>query len=317
MVRENGNISVVRILPAAVLAIVLIFALAACGSNKSDDGFKGRVKIDGSSTVFPITEAVSEEFQIENPGVRITVGLSGTGGGFKKFATGETDISNASRAIKPEEAEEAEANSIEYLELTVAYDGLSVVVNPQNKFAKDITVKELKKTWTRGSKVKTWSDIRRGWPDRRVKLFGPGTDSGTFDFFTKEINGEEDVSRPDYTASEDDNTLVQGIAGEKDALGYFGFAYYAENKDKVRIVTVNGVKPTPKTIRSGQYDPLSRPLLIYVNKKSLKRRDTREYVKFYLENAGFLAEQVGYVPLPDELYKEQLAKLKLAELKKG
>lgn len=281
-----------------------------CAQNAGDGkGLSGRVKIDGSSTVYPITEAVSEEFQNENRGVHVTVGLSGTGGGFKKFATGETDVSNASRAMKDEEKAEARENGIEFLRLKVAFDGLSVLVNPDNRFVNDLTSAELKKIWNRGSRVKTWRDIRQSWPDRRIKLFGPGTDSGTFDYFTKAINGQEDVSRADYTASEDDNTLVVGVAGDKDALGYFGYAYYVENRDKLRLVAVNGVKPNIKTIRSGKYAPLSRPLFIYVNKKSLKRKDVRAYVEFYLKNAGELVGETGYVPLEPEEYEEQIDRL--------
>ncbi len=298
---------------AAFVAVALLFALTVSGCTGSGAGsgseLSGRVKIDGSSTVYPITEAVSEEFQNENRRVMVTVGLSGTGGGFKKFTTGETDISNASRRIKPEEIEQAKENGIEYVELRIASDGLSVAINPANKFAREMTVAELKKIWNRGSKVKTWKDVRPAWPNRKIKLFGPGTDSGTFDFFTEAINGEEDVSRADYTASEDDNTLVQGVSGEKDALAYFGFAYFIENKDRVNVVAVDGVKPSLKSIRSGKYKPLSRPLFIYVNKESLKKPQVKAYIKFYLRTAGELTEEVGYVPLSDEEYQAELGKL--------
>lgn len=295
----------VRVAAASLAALTLV----GCGSggNKTS-GLSGTIKVDGSSTVFPITEAVGEEFQGKNPNVRVTVGLSGTGGGFKKFTTGETDISNASRPIKPEEAEIAKKNGVEYVELKVAYDGLSIVVNPENKFAKDITVAELKKTWNRGSKVKTWKDIRSSWPDSSIKLFGPGTDSGTFDYFTEAINGEEDVSRSDYMASENDNTLVQGISKEKDALGYFGYAYYVENKDTLKLLAVDGVAPSPKTIRGGKYKPLSRPLFIYVTKKSLKKPEVKKFVEFYLDNGKALSEEVGYVGLSKSEYKKELEK---------
>lgn len=292
---------------AASLAALTLVGCGSAGNNTS--GLSGTVKVDGSSTVFPITEAVGEEFQLKNPNVRVTVGLSGTGGGFKKFTTGETDISNASRPIKPEEAEIAKKNGVEYVELRVAYDGLSIVVNPENKFAKNITIAELKKTWNRGSKVKTWKDIRSSWPDRPIKLFGPGTDSGTFDYFTEAINGEEDVSRSDYTASEDDNTLVQGISNEKDALGYFGYAYYVENKSTVKVLAVDGVTPSPKTIRGGKYKPLSRPLFIYVTKKSLKKPEVKKFVEFYLANGKALSEEVGYVGLSKNEYKKERDKL--------
>lgn len=295
---------------ALALSAVLALMTFGCAQNAGDGkGLSGQVKIDGSSTVYPITEAVSEEFQNENRGVHVTVGLSGTGGGFKKFATGETDVSNASRAMKDEEEAEAKENGIKYLELQVAFDGLSILVNPDNSFVDDLTSAELKKIWNRGSRVKTWRDIRRSWPDRRIKLFGPGTDSGTFDYFTKAINGEEDVSRADYTASEDDNTLVIGVAGDKDALGYFGYAYYVENRDKLKLVAVNGVKPNIKTIRSGKYAPLSRPLFIYVNKKSLKRKDVRAFVEFYLKNAGELVGETGYVPMGPDEYEDQIDRL--------
>jgi len=293
-----------------ILAISISILLPACAGgdqNTSDSKvLSGTVKVDGSSTVFPITEAVSEEFQIENPKARVTVGVSGTGGGFKKFVTGETDISNASRQIKPEEAEEAKKNGIEYIELKVAFDGLSVVVNKENDFVDDLSVEELRKMWDAGSTVKTWKDIRSEWPDEKIKFFGPGTDSGTFDYFTEMINGEEDRSRDDATLSEDDNTLVQGIAGEKSAVGYFGYAYFVENKDKIKLVKVDGVKPTMKTIKNGEYKPLSRPMYIYVNKKSLKKPVVKAFVEFYLETAEVLSEEVGYIPLDKREYEEQL-----------
>lgn len=311
-----------------VLAMIVVAALglAACtpkekasdGSAKSDKNaapeetaskLKGRIKVDGSSTVFPITEAVGEEFQKENPDVQVTVGVSGTGGGFEKFVIGETDISDASRPIKDEEKAKAEENGIEYIELTVAFDGLSVMVNPENDFVSDLTVDELKKIWNTGSEVKTWKDVRDEWPADEIKLFGPGTDSGTFDYFTDEINGEEGASRSDYTASEDDNTLVQGIAGEKNALGYFGYAYFIENQDKLKLLTVDGVRPSPETIRSGDYKPLSRPLFIYVSKKAMDKPEVKAFVEYYLENGAALSEQVGYVPMDDDKYSDQLSQL--------
>ena len=302
------------ILAALIFATIL---LSGCGTAPDENGLKGKVKIDGSSTVFPITEAVSEEFQLENPGVRVTVGLSGTGGGFKKFTTGETDISNASRPMKDEEAEQAEKNGVEFIKLTVAFDGLSVAVNKDNDFVEDLTSAELKKIWDRGSKVKTWKDIRRRWPDRKINLFGPGTDSGTFDYFTEVINGKEDVSRNDYTASEDDNTLVLGLINEQDALGYFGYAYYVENRENLKLVSVDGVKPGNETIRSGEYKPLSRLLFIYVNKEALEREELKAFVDFYLENAAFLAEQVGYVALDEEDYRLEMDKVKEAGDERG
>lgn len=305
---SKKRVSFLRLSMIATM-IGALLVLPACAGGEGDSGqgtLKGAVKADGSSTVFPITEAVGEEFQTANPVVKVTIGVSGTGGGFKQFVTGETDISNASRLIKPEEIEEAKKNGIEYLELKVAFDGLSVAVNKDNDFVTDLTVEELKKIWDTGSTVKTWKDVRSEWPDREIKLFGPGTDSGTFDYFTEVINGEEDRSRSDYTASEDDNTLVQGVAGDKDSLGYFGFAYYVENKDKLNLVAVDEVKPSVKTIRDGSYKPLSRPLYIYVNKKSMKKPEVKAFVEFYLKNAADLSEQVGYVPLQDDEYREQL-----------
>lgn len=294
-----------------ISAVIVLLAVGCTSASKkpSGAGLSGTIKADGSSTVFPITEAVAEEFQNENPDVRVTVGLSGTGGGFEKFVTGELDITNASRPIKDEEKKKAQANGIEYLEFKVAFDGLSVVVNPENDFVSNLTVEELKKIWEPDSKVKTWKDVRPDWTAEKIRLFGPGTDSGTFDYFTKEITGEEDASRADYTASEDDNVLVQGISGDKNALGYFGYAYYAENKDKLKLVSVNGIKPTTETIKDGGYTPLSRPLFIYVNKKSLKKPEAKEFVKFYMENGGLLAEDVGYISLPDKDYEENLKKL--------
>lgn len=295
---------------ASIAILIIVVSLAGCSASKTKGSkLQGKVKGDGSSTVFPLSEGVAEEFQKANQEVKVTIGLSGTGGGFKKFASGETDFSNASRPIKDDEAALAKKNGIEFVELKVAFDGLSVIVNPANDFVEDLTVEELNKIWEPGSKVATWKDVRPEWPAEKFQLFGPGTDSGTFDYFTKEINGEEQASRSDYTASEDDNMLVQGISGNKNALGYFGYSYYIENKGKLKLVSVNGVSPDENTIESGEYKPLSRPLYIYVNKDSLKRPEVKEFVKFYLENAGTLAEEVGYVPMPDKVYQEGLGQL--------
>lgn len=272
------------------------------------------VKADGSSTVYLITEAVAEEFQTEHRPARVTVGISGTGGGFKKFGTGETDVSNASRPIKKTEIELCAKNGIEYIELPVAYDGIAVVVNPKNTWCDSMTVAELKKLWQPEAKgrIMKWSDVRAGWPDKPVRLYGPGTDSGTFDYFTETVCGKERASRPDFTASEDDNTLVQGVASDEGALGYFGLAYYEANVDKLKLVAVdderdeNGkgpIAPAFETIVNGTYQPLSRPLFIYVNKKSADRHEVREFVKFYLSMAKTLAPEVGYVPLPDDIYE--------------
>lgn len=283
-------------------------------------GGPGRtIRVDGSSTVFPITEAVGEEFQKANPGIKVLVGISGTGGGFKRFCAGETDISDASRPIKPTEAELAAKNGIGYIELPVAFDGLSVVVNPANDFVDSLTVEELKRIWQPESSVKRWSDVRPGWPDRELRLYGPGTDSGTFDYFTEAIVGKERACRPDFTASEDDNVLVQGIAGDRDALGYFGYAYYAENKQRLKLVPIDSgrgsVSPSAETITSGTYRPLSRPVFIYVSTAAAKRPEVEEFVRYYLAHASMLVQQVGYLPLPERIY--ELARERFEQRKTG
>ena len=274
----------------------------------------GSVEIDGSSTVFPITEAVAEEFRKVHTRVQVSVGVSGSGAGFKRFTVGETDISDASRPIKETEVAAASQNGIEYFEFRVAMDGLSVVVNPKNDFVDCLTVDELKRIWEPESTVKTWRDIRSQWPDRRIRLYGPGTDSGTFDYFTEEIVGEVRASRADYTASEDDNVLVRGIAGDRNALGYFGYAYYVENPDLMKLVAVDGgagcVNPTADTIEGGTYTPLSRPLFIYVSKESLQRPEVKALVEFYMEHGADLATEVGYIPLPPQEYANNLAKVR-------
>ncbi|KGG80550.1 hypothetical protein Y919_05445 [Caloranaerobacter azorensis H53214] len=302
------------------LAIV-IFMFVGCSSQtqKQTDNnqgkvnagkLSGKIEVDGSSTVFPITEAMAEEFQKMHKDVKITVGVSGTGGGFKRFTKGEIDISDASRPIKDKEAKIAQENGIKYKQIKIAYDGISVLVNPQNDWVDNLTVEELKKIWEPNSKVKTWKDIRPEWPDKEIKLYGPGTDSGTFDYFTEEIIGESGKIRTDFTASEDDNVLVQGIAGDKYALGYFGYAYYVENKDVLKIVPINGAKPTTETIEKGEYTPLSRPLFIYVSQDSFNNKEqVREFVKFYLKNARDIVPETGYVPLKQEVYDKQLEEL--------
>jgi len=293
-----------------VLALILLFAASGFAGTKA---LKGTVKVDGSSTVFPITEAVAEEFGMlkEHRRVRVTVGVSGTGGGFEKFLAGETDINDASRSIKPKEIDKAKRNGIKYIELPVAYDGLSVVVNKMNTWVDYLTVAELHKIWKPGSSIKTWKDIRSSWPDIIIRLYGPGTDSGTFDYFTEVINGKSQVSRSDFTKSEDDNVLVKGVAGDKGALGYFGFAYYNENKDKLNIVPIKQgnqkpIVPTMTTINNGSYAPLSRPIFIYVNLLSAKKPEVREFIRFYLKHAKELAREVGYIPLPDKEYQKYL-----------
>lgn len=292
-----------------ILAIVGI-VLASCNPKGGKQGdLSGDIKIDGSSTVYPVTEAVAEEFRNEFPEVRITVGVSGTGGGFKKFARGETDISNASRPIKEEEAQLCKDNGISYIGLEVAYDGMAVVVNPQNTWLTDITVEELKKIWEPEAqdKIKKWNQIRPDWPNEELHLFGPGTASGTYDYFTEAIVGKTGSSRGDFTASEDDNVLVQGIKNDKFSLGFFGMAYYEENRESLKLVAVNSgngpVLPAKETVLSGDYKPLSRPIFIYVNEKAIDRPEVVEFVNFYLANVKTLAGEVGYIPLQDEKYE--------------
>ncbi|AFZ58554.1 PstS family phosphate ABC transporter substrate-binding protein [Anabaena sp. PCC 7938] len=263
------------------------------------------IKIDGSSTVFPVTEAVAEEFQKSQRGkVRVTVGVSGTGGGFKKFCRGETDISNASRPILQKEIDECKKAGIRYIEIPVAYDALTVVINPGNTWAKNLTVAELKKIWEPGAqgKINNWNQVRAGFPNAPLKLFGAGTNSGTFDYFTEAIVGKSKSSRGDFTASEDDNVLVQGVARDKNALGYFGFAYYSENKDKLKSVSVNGVAPSETTVKNGTYNPLSRPIFIYVSNKAADKPEVKQFVQFYLRNASKLVKEVKYVALPGSAY---------------
>jgi len=302
-----------------LVIILAALLLASCSGGddsaaENDSGeLRGVVSLDGSSTVFPISEAVAEEFLAVAPRVRVTVGVSGTGGGFKKFLAEETDINDASRTIKESEDMQAQANGIDYLEIPVAFDGLSVVINPKNTWADSITVEELQMIWQPGSTVDSWNDVRPEWPDQPIRLYGPGTDSGTFDYFTEAINGESGASRPDYTASENDNVLVQGIAGDEYAMGFFGFAYYIENEDKLKVLPVDGgngpVAPSPTTINDGTYSPLSRPIFIYLNTASLARPEVKAFVEFYLGNAGALANEVGYIELPQSMYQESLDKV--------
>ncbi len=273
------------------------------------------VKIDGSSTVFPITEAVAEDFQQSVKGkVRVTVGISGTGGGFKKFCRGEIDISNASRPILKSEMDACNVAGVRYYELPVAYDALTVVMNPQNTWVKSLTPAELKKMWEPAAqgKVKTWKQVNPAWPDQPLKLFGPGADSGTFDYFTEAVNGKSKASRGDFTASEDDNVLVTGVSRDVNALGYFGFAYYTENKDKLKAVPIvaapgkPAVYPSTENVENGSYQPLSRPIFIYVNAKSLERPEIRQFLDYYMKNAEPLVREVKYVPLPRKAYDYNL-----------
>ncbi len=274
------------------------------------------VKVDGSSTVAPISEAAAESFQQKNKGTRVTVGTSGTGGGFKKFVRGETDISNASRPISKSEMEEAKKNGIEYIEVPIAYDALTVVINKANTWATTMTVDELKKLWEPAAqeKITKWNQIRPEWPDAAIKLFGAGADSGTFDYFTEAVVGKAKSSRGDFTGSEDDNVLVKGVEGNKNALGYFGMAYYEAHKAKLQSVKIDWIKdgksvtggpiePSMANVLAGKYNPLSRPLFIYVNKKSAETKpDVKAFVDFYVNNAEKLAAEVKYVPFPSELY---------------
>jgi len=270
------------------------------------------VKVDGSSTVYPITEAVAEDFQKAKKNlVKVTVGISGTGGGFKKFCRGEIDISDASRPILKKEMEECKAAGIEYIELPVAFDALTVVINPKNGFLKSITVEELKRMWEPAAqgKVTRWSQINPAWPNAPIKLFGPGADSGTFDYFTEAVVGKSKSSRGDFTASEDDNVLVQGVARDVNALGYFGYAYYVENRDKLKAVPIvekpgmPAVEPSMENVLKGAYQPLARPIFIYVSVKSLGKPEVKEFVEYYMRNGAKLSREVKYVPLPDSAYK--------------
>jgi phosphate transport system substrate-binding protein len=279
------------------------------------------VKADGSSTVFPIAEAVAEEFQIQKRGkVHVTVGISGTGGGFKKFCRGETDISNGSRPILKAEMEICAKAGIKYIELPIAFDALTVVINPKNTWAKNMTVADLKKIWepaAQGSITK-WSQVRASWPNEPIVLFGAGADSGTFDYFTEAIVGKAKSSRGDFTASEDDNVLVQGVESNKNALGYFGYAYYAPHKDKLSAVNVDGGKgpvgPSAQAVIDGTYNPLSRPLFIYVNEASAKKPEVKEFVEFMMTKGAELTAEVGYVPLPKQAYEKALANFRAGKL---
>lgn len=275
------------------------------------------VKIDGSSTVYPISEAIAEDFQKAKKGAaRVTVGVSGTGGGFKKFCAGDTDISNASRPIKASEREQCKKAGINFIELPVAYDAIAVVVNKGNTWANNLTTAELKKIWEPGAKGKitNWNQVRSGFPNAPLKLYGPGADSGTFDYFTEAVNGKSKASRTDFTPSEDDNVLVQGVSRDKNALAYFGFAYYDANKSKLKIVPINGVTPSRQTVENGKYQPLARPMFIYVNAKAAKRPEVKQFVEYYLSNASKAAQSVKYVPLPAKAYSTALSHFRKPKL---
>ncbi len=297
---------------AGAMALGALFFALGCGGGAGGDAtsLSGMIDIDGSSTVYLISEAVAEEFSLAQREVRVNVGFSGTGGGFKRFCAGETDISNASRPITDSERALCTQNGVEFVELRVALDGVAVTVNPQNTFVQCMRIDELKRIWEPGSTIRLWSEVRPEWPAEAIKLYGAGTNSGTFDYFTEAVMGESRASRPDYTASEDDNVLVQGVEGDRYALGYFGFAYYHENANRLKVVPVDAgsgcIEPTIETIASGTYSPLSRPLYIYVKSGSLARPEVRAFVDFYLENAAELSGQVGYVPLDAAVYQAGL-----------
>ncbi len=298
-----------------ITIIALALIVGACGNNKKQNetgaNLEGTIGVDGSGTVFPLSEAVAEEFLKVEPRVKVTVGESGTGGGFKKFATGVIDICDASREIKESEIALCKENGIEYVRITVALDGITVVVNKDNTWAQTMTTEELKKLWEPNSTVTKWSDIRADWPNEEIHLYGPNTSHGTYDFFTEVIMGESGASRTDYNAVSDYNVAVQGIENDQYALGYFGLSYYEENKDKLGVVGIdngNGaVLPSIETVANNTYAPLSRSLFIFVNKKSAQRPEVQKFVQFYLENAPELSKEVGYVPMPESGYAEQKA----------
>jgi phosphate transport system substrate-binding protein len=291
---------------AAVMAIALVGV--GCGGDDADTGgsgaLSGDVRIDGSSTVGPLTEAAAEFFQQENPDVRVTVGISGTGGGFEKFCAGETDANDASRQIEADEEELCSNAGVEWLEIQVANDGLAIVVNPENDWADSLTVEQLRAIWNEGSEIDNWNQVDPSFPDVPLELFGAGTDSGTFDYFTDAVNGEEGVSRTDYQATEDDNVSVQGVAGSKGGMAYFGLSYYEQNTDKLKLLAIdNGsgpVTPSRETVQSGEYTPLSRPLFIYPSVSALQRPEMAAFMQFYLDNADSIAEQALFVPITTE-----------------
>jgi phosphate transport system substrate-binding protein len=273
----------------------------------------GEISVDGSSTVGPIMQAMAEEFAGVASGVQVPVGISGTGGGFERFCNGETDISNASRPINDEEAANCAANGVDYYVFQIAYDGITVVVNPENDWVDCVTIDQLNKIWAPDSTVKNWSDVDPSWPSEPITLYGPGPDSGTFDYFTETVNGETDASRTDYNPSEDDNVLVQGVAGDSNALGYFGLAYYEENADSLKALQIDGgngcVTPSTETVRDGSYAPLSRPLFVYVKAESFSKPEVAEFINFSVANAPAIAAEVGYVASPDQVYVDDQAKL--------
>jgi len=295
----------------AVLGVVSMLATSLTVMPAYSQGAQ-TVKADGSSTVYPLTEAAAAGFKKSQPNVKVTVGNSGTGGGFKKFCRGETDISNASRPILQKEIEACNKAGIKYIEIPVAFDGITVVVNPANNWAGRLTTAELKKVWQSAAqgKITNWNQVYPSFPNQPIRLFGPGTNSGTFDYFTEAINGKKGDSRGDYTASEDDNVLVQGVSRDKGALGYFGYAYYVENQKKLKAVAINNVLPSEATIKSGKYNPLSRPIFIYINANSAKKPEVKAFIENYLQNGEKYAKQAKYVALPSSAYTAGLAKFR-------
>src|SRR5215218_5851035 len=285
-------------------------AVPALAQDADPSSLSGEIVSDGSSTVGPLTQAVAEEFNAQAPNVQISVDISGTGGGFKRFCAGEIDLSNASRPIKDEEAALCAENGVDWYEFEVAYDGLTVVTNKENTWLTCITTDQLKQLWQKDSPADTWADLNPEYPADTINLYGPGTDSGTFDFFVETILGEDEI-REDFTPSEDDNVLVEGVAGDVNALGYFGLAYFQENQDVLNAVAIDAgygtcVTPSPETVQDGTYAPLSRPLFVYVNADSLQRPEVQEFIRFYLNEAATLAPEVGYVSSPDESYAEDM-----------
>lgn len=304
---------------AAIVAMFVLTQMAAAQeatpyvAPDNIEELSGSISTDGSSTVGPLTAAVAEEFLPVAPGVEVTVDISGTGGGFERFCSGDTDISNASRPIAPEEIERCVENGYDFYEFRIALDGLTVVVNDENDFVDCLTTEQLNQLWAPDSDVTTWSDLNPEWPDEEISLYGPGADSGTFDFFTEVINGESGASRTDYQPSEDDNVIVQGVVNDQYALGYFGLAYFLENQDALKAVEIDSgegcVEPSFETVASGTYEPLSRPLFLYVRADALERPEVQEFMRFYLANSADLADDVGYVGLPAEAVVEQQEKL--------
>jgi len=295
-----------RSIATAAVAAILALVLAACGGEGQQPqagSSSEQIAIDGSSTVFPLAEAAAEGFsRTARGGARVTVGESGTGGGFRKFCRGETQISNASRPISSEEMAACASANIQYVEIPIAFDGISVVVHPSNP-VNGVTMAQLRQIWQPSAErtITNWRQVDRSWPSLALQLFGPGTASGTFDFFTEAVMGDSGSSRTDFTPSEDDNVIVQGVAGNPGALGYFGYAYYEQNRQRLKALTVDGVAPSPETIASGDY-PLSRPMFVYVNAEALRRPHVRRFVTYFVQNAATLAPQVGYVPLPADAY---------------